>query len=232
MQVRSCTHQTHFLYSFCPPSREKVTKIALLILGTILLYHTYRLLWKREVKVETREEKIRQITIERLETPGDPLTPSTLFCCFDLFKTLQPLDYIQAPSENLYDLLKEKVEFERFLAIPCRVSGWFIDHITLFLIEKKPDGSYHLEFFDSKGYSIQRNHHANLLKDNLTALYKIASVTDNARWLQWDRYSCGIYICWYLEQRLKGMKAENMPVPDIAAYRKELAERLKICQTI
>jgi len=237
MLVSGCTHQAHFLHPFCPrqTSGEKATKIVLLILGAILVYQTYRFLSKREVKVEeTREEKIRQITIERLETQGDPLTPSTLFCCFDLFKTLQPLDYVRSPSENLENLLKEKVEFERFLAIPCRVKGWFIDHITLLLIEKKTDGSYHLEFFDSKGYSILRNHHANLLKDNLMMLYPIASVTDNARWLQWDGYNCGIYLCWYLEQRLKGKTAEELyklPAPNIEAYRKELAQRLKTCQT-
>ncbi|HUD01431.1 MAG TPA: hypothetical protein VMR37_03835 [Rhabdochlamydiaceae bacterium] len=232
MFVSSCTHRAHFLHPFCPHQTlgEKVTKIVLLILGTILLYQTYRLLSKREVKVEeTQKERIRQNTIERLKTPGDPLTPSTLFCCFDLFKALQPLEYVRSPSANLENLLEKKVEFERFLAIPCRVTGWTIDHITLFLIEKKANGSYHLEFFDSKGYSIQSNHHANLLKDNLMKLYSITSVTDNARWLQrwWDRYSCGIYICWYLEQRLKGKTAENMPAPDIEAYRTDLAKRLR-----
>ena len=78
-----------------------------------------------------------------------------IFHCLNFFsKTLQPLTFEKSPSLRHENLLHEKIEFEKFLAIPCLVKGWLVDHITLILIEKMTDGSYHLEFFDSKGYPI------------------------------------------------------------------------------
>jgi hypothetical protein len=146
-------------------------------------------------------------------------------------KTLQqPLTSEEAPSRRHEMLLDKKIEFEKFLAIPCLVKGWMVDHITLLLIEKKSDSSYHLEFFDSKGYPIWMNQHAKLLKNNLMKLYPIASETDNARWLQWDGYNCGVYLCWYIEQRLKGKTSKEvykLPAPDIEGYRIDLAQRLR-----
>jgi hypothetical protein len=215
-------------------------KIALLFLGTILLYQTYRLLSKQVGTIDDNEiqeeARVREKTINQLETKGALLSTSTLFHCLSFFnKTLQPLTFEKSPSLRHEILLDQKAEFEKFLAIPCLVKGWLVDHITLILIEKTTDGSYHLEFFDSKGYPIWMNQHAKLLKNNIMALYPIASETDNARWLQWDIYNCGVHLCWYIEQRLSGKTSQemyNLPAPDIEDYRIILAHRLRAqCQT-
>jgi len=149
-------------------------------------------------------------------------------------KSLQPLSFEKGPSFH-GGILDNQVKFERFLAIPCLEKGWFVDHITLFLIEKMTDGSYHLEFFDSKGYSIWMNRHARLLKNTLMRLYHPAAVTDNARWLQWDIYNCAIFLCWYVENRIQGKTSKEMyslPAPDIETYRLNLVQRLRApCQT-
>lgn len=243
MYVTGCTYsyRSHFLHPFCPHQTvsEKVAKIALLFLGTVLLYQACRLLSKRVEKIEDEDQEealFRQKTIDRLETKGTLLSTTTLFHCLNFFsKSLQSLTFEKGPSLRHETILDEKVEFERFLAIPCLEKGWFVDHITLFLIEKMTDGSYHLEFFDSKGYSIWMNQHAKLLKNNLMTLYPIASATDNSRWLQWDIYNCGAYLCWYIEHRLQGKTPQevyNLPAPDMEAYRTTLANRLRSpCQT-
>jgi hypothetical protein len=245
MFVNGCTHsfRSHFLHPFCL-HQTKVTKIALLFLGTVLLYQTYRLLSKRVDDPKNLEEEIKKIeetrirnkTIAQLENKGSLLSTPTLFHCLNFFsKSLQQLSYQIGPSLRYEVILDQKVEFERFLVIPCLEKGWTVDHITLFLIEKRNDGSYHLEFFDSKGYSIWMNPHARLLKNNITTLYQPASVTDNARWLQRDIYNCAIFLCWYVENRLIGQKPQEMyylPAPDIEAYRITLAKRLRAqCQT-
>lgn len=248
MLVKGCTHsfRSHFLHPFCPHQSlsEKVTKIALLFLGTVLLYQTYRLLLKKVEDPKNLEEEIKKIeearvrkkTIDLLETKGALLSAPTLFHCLNFFsKSLQPLSFEIAPSLRHETILDNTVEFERFLVIPCLEKGWFVDHITLFLIEKMTDGSYHLEFFDSKGYSIWMNQHAKLLKKNIMTLYLIASATDNSRWLQWDIYNCAIFLCWYVENRLLGKTPQEMyylSAPDIEAYRTTLAQRLRAqCQT-
>lgn len=248
MLVKGCTHsfRSHFLHPFCPHQvlSEKVTKIALLFLGTVLLYQIYRLLSKRvddpknledEIK-KIEEARVRNKTIDLLEKKGALLSSPTLFHCLNFFsKSLQPLSFEIAPSLRHEILLDKKIEFEKFLVIPCLEKGWTVDHITLFLIEKMMDDSYHLEFFDSKGYPIWMNQHAKLLKKNIMALYPIASATDNSRWLQWDIYNCAIFLCWYVEQRLNGKKPQEMyylTAPDIENYRITLAQRLRAqCQT-
>jgi hypothetical protein len=241
MFVNGCTHsyRSHFLHPFCPDQAlsEKVTKIGLLLLGTVLLYrHLSKPVEKIDEEEDQEEARVRQNTINRLETQGALLNTSTLFYCLNFFsKTLQPLTFEKSPSLRHEMLLDSQIEFEKFLAIPCLVKGWTVDHITLLLIEKNSDGSNHLEFFDSLGYPIWMNQHAKLLRNNLRTLYPLASETDNARWLQWDSYNCAVHISWYIEQRLKGKTSQqvyNLPAPDIEAYRIELAKRLRAqCQT-
>src|SRR4051812_15646718 len=123
MLVTGCTHsyRSHFLHPFCPHQilSEKVTKIALLFLGTILLYQTYRLLSKQVETIDDNEiqeeARVREKTINQLETKGALLSTSTLFHCLSFFsKTLQPLTFEKSPSLRHEILLDQKAEFEKF----------------------------------------------------------------------------------------------------------------------
>ncbi len=244
MSVPSCTHSsvTHFLHPFCPhqTSLEKVSKVFILALGAILLWLSYRQISRRTLYVdidrqynEAHQKALHEKAITSLETQGTCLASPSLFSCLDFFQGeyLHILSYESAPTIFADARLREGPLFEKFLAIPCLISGWFRDdHIVLLLLEKQPDGAYQLEFFDSKGYPIQLNPHASLLREDLSTFFTIAKFQNN-NWIhyQWDRYNCGVYILWYLEQRLRGKKPQEIhgTRPDIEAYRLELAQRMR-----
>lgn len=243
MSVTSCTHSsaTHFLHPFCPhqTSLEKVSKVFMLALGAALLWLSYCTTSRRNLYEdayrqhdEAHKKALHEKTLTSLETQGTCLASPSLFSCLDFFQGeyLHILSYETAPTIFADARLRECPQFEKFLAVPCLISGWFSDdHIVLLLLEKQPDGTYHLEFFDSKGYPIQLNSHANLLRGDLSAFFKIAHFQNNWIRYQWDRYNCGVYILWYLEQRLGGKNAQEIhgTRPDIEAYRLELAQRMR-----
>jgi ABC-type nickel/cobalt efflux system permease component RcnA len=243
MSVTSCTHSsvTHFIHPFCPyqTSLEKVSKVFLLVLGAAVLWRSYRQILRRaeyenayRKYCEANKRALHEKTITILERQGTCLDSPSLFCCIEFLQNLFPhkLSYEKAPTLLIDVRLKECPIFEKFLAIPCLIQGWFKDHIVLLLLEKQSDGSYHLEFFDSKGYSVQKNPHAKLIRDDLNSFFTITTFVYNTTRLQHDWNNCGVYITWYLEHRLEGKTAQEiyrLPQPDIESYRRELAGRMR-----
>jgi hypothetical protein len=247
MLVARCTHSalTHFLHPLCPHQKtiEKAAKVFLLCLGAVLAWFGYRAArGDYSYPAETnRSEGWREAEIDLfigyaipiLRTPGASLSPSPLFGCMEFLSREFPnqlsLERSQTYSKN--DRLTELLPaFNRFLAIPCLDFGWTTDHIVLLLFEKNNDGTFNLEFFDSKGYTLELNAHARQIKNDLDKLYNIQTFTDVRKRFQviFDWHNCGAYITWYLEQRLRGKTVQEIRqlTPDIEAYRLGLAERM------
>jgi hypothetical protein len=131
-----------------------------------------------------------------------------------------------------WETLGQLATFPRYLAIPMIVDGTLGNHITLLFLEKINHDVVDVEFFDGKAHSIEdpKNSQAKAVFNRLKGCFIVRNFLESNKPLQFDGHNCGAFICWFIENRLKGNPFQTIQSlePNIERYRMQLADRLTL----
>lgn len=139
----------------------------------------------------------------------------------------------RSPLEHLKTLQKVIETAPKYLCVPLILTkkSYFFEsrHIVHLLVEKTDEKVSSIEFFDSRGSSIQDDGDVSALVEAIKG--PDCQVVENKKVLQgfFDFYHCGAYVLCYLEQRLiKETSLAEICAPEegIKQYRIDLADRL------
>lgn len=115
--------------------------------------------------------------------------------------------------------LPEVPEGKTQLAIPFVIKGKVCNHIVTAYIDHTDPDNRILEFYDSKGLTVEDQRGAILksrdgdvtlgeFMDAMKEKYKPKTIKENPSKHKWDSHNCGVYVLDYIMHRAKGKTAE------------------------
>ncbi len=173
-------------------------------------------------------KRTRQVSTSSLISYGESLEK----------KSKEKLQFVTGglfPRTNI--ILPEKKEGTKLLAVPVVIQG-LEDHIVTFVVDFAKN---RIEFYDSKGLTIQDRGDAKLLAKNsngeivtlrmvaeeMKTKYGINTVVQNIEKHQYDCHNCGVYVSNYLTERVNETKMEDIVGKNLAQINQFRVEMIK-----